>query len=97
MALTHNPYLPIWDKFVLGNIGIKPPSSYSVDRMNKTIAVYEKIKEWYSRYMNSEEGRLVVDLFDNVVDDSSSITDLKEIDFVLWQIRTNPKRYLEDK
>lgn len=47
--------------------------------------------------MNSEEGRLVVDLFDNVVDDSSSITDLKEIDFVLWQIRTNPKRYLEDK
>lgn len=91
LAATHNPNLPIWDKIVLKNIGIKPPSYYSVDRMNKTIVTYEKIKEWYIRYMNSEEGRLVVGLFDNMVDDSSSITDLKKIDFVLWQIRTYPK------
>ncbi len=93
LAAIHNPNLPIWDKFVLKNIGIRPPSFYSVDRMSKTTVIYENIKEWYSRYMNSEEGHLVVDLFDNIVDDSSSITDLKKIDFVLWQIRTYPKHH----
>jgi len=93
LAATHNPNLPIWDEIVLKNIGIKSPSYYSVDRMNKTIVIYEKIKEWYTRYMNSEEGHLVVDLFDNMVDDSASITDLKKIDFVLWQIRTYPKHH----
>jgi len=91
LAATHNPNLPIWDKIVLINIGITPPLYYSTNRMNKTIATYGKVKEWYSRYMNSEEGHLVVNLFDNMVDDSSSITDLKKIDFVLWQIRTYPK------
>jgi len=93
LVATHNPNLPIWDKIVLTNIGIKPPSLYSIDRMNKTTATYEKIKEWYSRYMNSEEGHLVVNLFDDIVDESSSITDLKKIDFVLWQIRTYPKHH----
>lgn len=98
LAATHNPNLPIWDKIVLTNIGITPPPLYSIDRMNKTIATYEKIKEWYSRYMNSKEGHLVVNLFDDIVDESSSITDLKKIDFVLWQIRPyakhHPDRYV---
>ncbi len=93
LAATHNPNLPIWDEIVLKNIGIKPPSLYSVDRMNKTTATYDKIKEWYSRYMNSKEGHLVIDLFDDIVDESSSITDLKKIDFVLWQTRTYPEHH----
>ncbi len=93
LAATHNPNLPIWDEIVLTNAGIKRPSSYSIDRMNKTTATYEKIKEWYSRYMNSEEGHLVVNLFDDIVDESSSITDLKKVDFVLWRIRTYTKHH----
>jgi len=93
LAATHNPNLPIWDKFVLKNIGIKPPSFYSIDRTNKTIATYERIKKWYDQKINSEEGHLIVDLFDDIVVESSSITDLKKIDFVLWQIRTYPKHH----
>lgn len=91
---THNPNLPIWDKFILKNIGIKPPLSYSIDRINKTNAVYERIKKWYSQYINSNEGHLIIDIFDDMVDDSSSITNLKKIDFVLWQTRTYPKNHL---
>ena len=81
---THNPNMPIWDSNILKNIKIEPPSYDTHDRMVKTIEVYEDIINWYKEYLNTDEAKLIIKIFDNLVNEPS-ITDLKKIDFFLWK------------
>ncbi len=84
---THNPDLPIWDRFVLEFTGIRPPYYSDPKKLFKAEEKYKEIKNWYERYLTSDDGMLIVKMFDELVPEHNRISKLKKIDFVLWQIR----------
>lgn len=88
LVATHNPSVPIWDVHVLRNIGLRAPSYNSPKKYEKAEAAYSEIQEWYARYVCSQEGKLIIRKFDELIKESAAISDLKKIDFVLWQTRT---------
>ncbi|MFS0779587.1 DUF6508 domain-containing protein [Neobacillus sp. 3P2-tot-E-2] len=88
LVATINPDFPIWDSVVLNNLQLKPPAYYRKDRMEETIRLYERIIDWYKDYLKDEEGQKIIELFDEEYP-NTGITDIKKIDFVIWQIRDN--------
>lgn len=82
LLATVNPDMPIWDKFVLQNLGLRTPYYYAKDRMQKTIQLYQRICEWYQ----SEQAREKLQLF-NALFPNEEISDVKKIDFILWATR----------
>lgn len=84
---THNPDTPIWDAHVLRNTGVKPPSYGSKNRISKTVEAYRRICNWYEDTITSDRGQLIIESFNSMVESHEKISDLKKIDFVLWQIR----------
>lgn len=86
LVATINPNLPIWDSVVLDNLQLKPPAYYRKDRIEESIKLYERIVDWYKDYLKDEEGQKMIELFDEEYP-NTGITDIKKIDFVIWQIR----------
>ncbi|MCM3694594.1 DUF6508 domain-containing protein [Neobacillus niacini] len=86
LVATINPNLPIWDSVVLNNLQLKPPAYYRKDRIEESIRLYERIVDWYKDYLKDEEGQKIIELFDEAYP-NTGITDIKKVDFVIWQIR----------
>ena len=82
LLATVNPDMPIWDKFVLQNLGLRTPYSYEKDRLQKTIQLYQKICDWYQ----TDEAIKKLAVF-NQQFPGTNITDVKKIDFILWATR----------
>ena len=82
LLATVNPNMPIWDKFVLQNLGLRTPYHYETDRLQKTVRLYQQICDWYE----SAEAREKLQVFNGLFPDAQ-ITDVKKIDFVLWATR----------
>jgi hypothetical protein len=57
-----------------------------MDRIEETIQLYERIVDWYKDYLKDEEGQKIIELFDEEYP-NTGITDIKKVDFVIWQIR----------
>lgn len=79
---TINPQMPIWDKFVIGNLNLKAPYYSDKNRLAKIVNVYNEICNWYQTAEAQEKLQLFNHHFSNI-----NISDTKKIDFVLWQIR----------
>lgn len=75
------PEFPIWDKYVLENLGKTVPP-YGCHDLSKIIAVYDGICTWYQ----SDEATQLISIFDAHFP-HAPITDTKKIDFILWQTR----------
>ena len=82
LLATVNPNMPIWDKFVLQNLGLRTPYTYQKDRLQKTVQLYQQICDWYESEQAKEKLREFNELFPNV-----DISDVKKIDFILWATR----------
>ena len=82
LLATVNPGMPIWDKFVLQNLGLRIPYHYEKDRLQKTVRLYQEICDWYK----TEEAREKLQLFNEMFPDVN-ISDVKKIDFILWATR----------
>ena len=82
LLATVNPNMPIWDKFVLQNLGLRTPYTYQKDRLQKTVQLYQQICDWYGSEQAKEKLREFNELFPNV-----DISDVKKIDFILWATR----------
>lgn len=82
LLATVNPDMPIWDKFVLQNLGLRAPYVYEKDRLQKIIYLYQKICSWYQ----SEEAQKKLETFNELFPDTD-ISDVKKIDFILWATR----------
>ncbi|MBE6916446.1 MAG: hypothetical protein E7470_00895 [Ruminococcaceae bacterium] len=82
LLATVNPDMPIWDKFVLKNLGLRTPYHYESDRLQKTVQLYQKICDWYQSEEAAEKLKEFNKLFPNV-----DISDVKKIDFILWATR----------
>lgn len=79
---TINPEMPIRDKFILKNLGLKD----SWSDIEKSIKLYEQIKITMEKKISSEEWRMIIQIFDKIYPDTN-ITDMKKYDFYLWQLR----------
>ena len=84
---TVNPNMPIWDAFVLKNLGIKMKTGKPLNRMDQAIKRYRDIHETYIRLVKSEWGKSTIAKFNEVLPDARWISDTKKVDFFIWQIR----------
>lgn len=79
--------MPIWDQFVLKNLGLRAPYSYEKDRLRKTVQLYQRICDWYQTSEAAEKLELFQQAFPE-----TAISDVKKIDFILWGSRKNKDR-----
>jgi len=86
LLATINTSMPIWDVFVLKNLNLKKPPQYSKTRLEDTVKLYDKIVNWYHHKTKSSEGIEMIKIFDEAYPDSN-ISNIKKIDFILWQTR----------
>jgi len=86
LVATLDPTQPVWDQFVLRNVGLRKPYPYQNDQLGRTIALYEELRRRCAALAASHEGRLICAMFTRRYP-AAAITDLKRIDLVLWQHR----------
>lgn len=84
---TINPDTLIWDKIVTGDhFKIKPPYPGAKNRDKACIDRYKQYADSVRVYLASDEGQMIIEAFDKKYN-TMSISDVKKIDFVLWQNR----------
>ncbi len=82
LLATVRPEMPVWDKFVLQNLGLRAPYPYEQNRLEKTAAIYQRICDWYT----TEEAAKQLAAFNEKFPEAN-LTDTKKIDFILWGTR----------
>jgi hypothetical protein len=88
LVATIHPDTPIWDSIVLKLVGIRPPLFTSRAKVVQAEVAYQKLQAWHKKHMSSDHGRLILSVFEEMVPEHEKISDLKKIDFVLWQSRS---------
>ena len=86
LIATIEPELPVIDKFVLRNVGLRLPNALAENRMARIIEIYEELKNIFIEFLNTEKGDYLVKKFDESFR-WANVTNTKMIDFVLWQTR----------
>jgi len=86
LIATINQNKPVIDRYVLHNIGMRLPYTYTKNRFEKTIEVYRDVECWYQIFLSTEDASIMIDSF-NKAYTNAKITNLKKIDLILWQMR----------
>lgn len=84
---TINPNMPIWDAYVLKNIGLKMKMGKPKDRIEQSIKLYQDIRETYMILVKSDWGKTSIATFDELLPNFRWINKIKKIDFFIWQTR----------
>lgn len=87
MLATIDPNKPIWDQYVLQNLGLKLKGKNPQERVENAILTYEKIETWYREYLATDEARKNIAEFDRWLPSYSWIPEIKKIDYLLWSSR----------
>lgn len=87
MLATINPNKPIWDKYVLENLGYELKGSKKSERIENAINLYSEIEKWYSDFLRSNNGKECIEIFNCTLPSYTSINDVKKIDCFLWRLR----------
>jgi hypothetical protein len=83
-----NPEMPIWDQYVLKNLGFKTSLRGTPEvKINEAIDIYNSIIEFYLDYLKSNDGKAFVNKFNLHLPTYSHLSDLKKLDAILWKIR----------
>ncbi len=92
LVATIDDSKPVWDMYVLNNLGLKQPPYSSgsneakLRRVEKLIDLYSKITDWYSVALDDSSVIEAIKLFDDCYADAD-ISKTKKIDLILWQSR----------
>ncbi|MCH5266157.1 MAG: hypothetical protein J1F02_09675 [Lachnospiraceae bacterium] len=90
LMATIDPQLPIWDKYVLINLGKiaeweKFRSADAEERIKEASKIYAYIKCWYKSFIEDDYGKLCIAKFDEALPAyRDKLTDIKKIDYLLW-------------
>lgn len=93
MMAAVNPSLPIWDRYVLQNLGFLKRwenlnGKDNVLRINEAERIYEDIKSWYVAFIRSTDGMACIAKFDSAMPHyKEKLTAAKKIDYLLWSKR----------
>ena len=82
-----NTSRPIWDSFVLKNLGIKPKGNTPRERIDNACQIYDQLTIWYEKTLNSNEAKKYISEFDKYLPSYSWISNTKKIDFIIWSTR----------
>ena len=82
LAHTINPSNPIWDSIVTNENHF----NLCCDNVDTAVAVYNEYKTKFNDYLSSSIGQELIKIFDEYLP-NSGISDVKKIDFILWQDR----------
>ena len=93
MIATVSPEMPIWDQYILQNLGLKNDwerkRSATVDeRIRYAANIYSEIQAWYDSFVCSEKGIECIKKFDEALPSfKNDLTATKKIDYILWSFR----------
>lgn len=88
-----NPKMPIWDRFVLKNLGYesdwaKMRTADSAAKIEYADGVYQCIVDWYREFLASDNGRACIAVFDEALPNYKDLlSPTKKIDYILWTKR----------
>lgn len=87
MVAIIDPTFPIWDSVVAGShFGMKAPCWNEKNRVEKAIQKYDEYCCCYNTYLQTDEAQAKIAIF-NINYPNEDITDVKKLDFILWQER----------
>jgi len=80
---------PIWDQYVLENLGLKKEwdNTPKDKKIEKAVEIYNRIERYYNKFLNSKEGKNFIKKFNECFHDYTDISDMKKLDFIIWGIR----------
>ena len=87
MFATIYPNKPIWDKYVLENLGLKPMGKNEKERLDNAVEVYTSIENWYNDFLKTDNAKECINAFNKILPSYRWVSDVKKIDFFLWSIR----------
>lgn len=87
MVATIDPEMPIWDQYVLQNLGLELKGKEPREKIGNAVRIYEQIQAWYQSFLKTDEARESIAEFDRWLPSYTWITDVKKIDYLLWSRR----------
>lgn len=88
MAATLDPeHNPIIDQYVLKNLGISLAGIGKEERLRCAIEAYRQLQEWYAAYLQTDEAKVNIAIFDDMLPSYKWISSMKKIDYLLWSLR----------
>jgi hypothetical protein len=82
-----DPDKPTWDRLALMHAGPRAPAYPDPHKLEKAVAVYRGICDWYATRLASPGGRRILELFDREVPDHQAISAVKKLELVLRHTR----------
>ena len=83
---TINPNYPIWDSQVVRALNITLEDD---NKINAYVKAYRELTEEIKKFIDSDDGRKAIQLFDKQFPNYTWINNYKKIDFYLWNIGKN--------
>jgi hypothetical protein len=86
LIATLNPKMPVIDKMVFSNLGLKLPSTKVKNRISIISKQYEFLTSELNKILLSDDGKFLTKQFTQKYP-KAKIEKMKMLDFVLWQMR----------
>ena len=87
MLATIDTSKPIWDRYVLQNLGVKLTGKTPEEKMKNAVKLYIQIEEWYAEYLTTPEAHDNIEVFNRLLPEYTWVSDTKKIDCLLWSKR----------
>lgn len=86
LVASLDPEKAVLDSFVLANLGLRLPSAYDKNRIEKVVEIYDTVNNKIQEYLETDDGKTPIKRF-RLKFPMSSISSVKIIDLILWQSR----------
>ncbi len=87
MLASIDPDKPIWDKYILQNLGKELKGKTKQEQLENAIMLYAEIERWYKSFLDTDEAKECIEVFDRLMPDYRWISRTKKIDSVIWGTR----------
>lgn len=87
MLATIDDSKPIWDQYVLQNLGLELTGKTQEEKLQNAIVLYDAIVSWYNVYLQTDEAHENILEFNRWLPQYSWVSNVKKIDCLLWSKR----------
>ena len=87
MLATIDASKPIWDQYVLQNLGLELMGKTQEEKLQNAVTLYDQVVNWYADYLTTGEARENIYEFDRLLPEYACISETKKIDCLLWSKR----------
>lgn len=87
MLATISPNKPIWDKYIVQNLGLQLEGKTKMEKLENAIELYSHIEKWYEVFLKTDKAKECINVFNKTLPNYKWISDVKKIDCIVWSIR----------